>query len=139
MIAPKVPKPTAAEERRAYALVTSRDEDRCQRCLRHCGPVNRDHRKDRSVGGLTLASNLQLLGGSGTTGCHGWKTTHPAQAIAEGWGVPGWADPRTFPAARWLPTQRGTVRSAWVLYDDLGDWVEITNEEAQQRREGRAA
>ena len=104
MIAPKVAKPTPAEEREAYRLVTIRDNDTCQRCLRNCGPSNRDHRQDRSVGGRTSVVNLQILGGSGTTGCHGWKTANPRDAQAEGWAVPGWADPHEYPARRWLPT-----------------------------------
>lgn len=130
---PKPIKPTAAEERRAYAMVTERDEDRCQRCLRYCGPTNRDHRKDRGRGGLTVVSNLQCLGGSGTTGCHGWKTANPTDAIAEGWSVPSWGEPADWPARRYVPTQWGTVRPAWVLYGDDGSITEIDEEEARDR------
>lgn len=131
MIGPKVTPPTPAEERDAYELATLRDSGTCQRCRRAAG-ANRDHRKNRSQGGLTLASNLQLLCGTGTTGCHGWTTTHPAEAVAEGWAVPGWADPREWPARRWIRTVFG-LRLGWVLYDDAGGWVEISEAEAYER------
>ena len=134
MIKPKYdlpPVPTAAQERDAYELVTLRDGNTCQRCRRDCGPVARDHRKNRSQGGMTVLSNLQLLG----LGCHTFKTEHPAEAIAEGFGVPGWptADPAEWPARRWVRTPYGTYRSAWVLYADDGSVTEITEEEARER------
>ena len=135
MIGPKVAKPTAAEERAAYALATERDNDTCQRCLRNCGPINRDHRRGRGVGGRTVASNLQLLGGSGTTGCHGWKTTYPADAIAEGWAVPGGQDPAEWPARRWVHSRFGFA-PAWVLYDDVGGFRIIADSEAEERGKG---
>lgn len=136
MIPPKYelpPKPTTAEQERAYAIATERDRSMCQRCLRHCGRANRDHRKDRSLGGLTVASNLQILGGSGTTGCHGWKTSHPAKALEEGWLVPSWKEPHEWPARRFIATAYGTVRPAWVLYDDVGGWEEIDTLDAFDR------
>lgn len=133
MIVPKIRKPSAADERDAYELVTLRDSDTCQRC-RHAQGVNRDHRKNRSQGGLSVVSNLQLLCGSGTTGCHGWVTTNPADALAEGWSVPGWATPSEWPARRWLRTRYGTVRLSWVLYGDAGEVTEISEIEASKRR-----
>lgn len=132
MISPKAVKPTTAEEADAYEIATNRDADTCQRCLRHCGPVARDHRKNRGQeGGWTVASNLQCLG----LGCHTWKTEHPEQAVTDGWAVPGYrmAVPREWPAARWVRTERGTLRKGWVLYDDAGGWVEITETEARER------
>lgn len=129
----KVPKPTAAEEKHAYAIATTRDQHTCQRCLRDCGPIARDHRQNRSQGGRTVVSNLQLLG----LGCHVWKTEYPDLATEDGWSVPGWANPLTFPASRWVPTGMGTMRLAVVLYDDLGYWVEIDEDDAARRRRGR--
>lgn len=131
MIGPKTTAPTAAEEARAYALVTERDEERCQRCHRG-GVAQRDHRKNRSQGGRTAASNLHLL----CPECHLWKTDHPVEAAHDGWGVPGWADPATFPARRWLRTELGTLRQAWVLYDDAGTWREISTEQARRQTGG---
>jgi len=135
VIAPKSPKPTAADERRAYRMATERDTGRCQRCLRNCGMgvTSRHHRKARGVGGWTHVANLLVVGGTGTTGCHGEITSHPAQAIDDGWMVPGWADPLTYPCRRWLPTGFGTVRLAWVLMRNDGKWDEITDDDAQRR------
>jgi hypothetical protein len=142
MIGPKVDKPTTRQEQESYELVELRDAGVCQKCRRPAASINRDHRKDRSVGGLTLVENLQMLCGSGTTGCHGWKTAHPDEANREGWGVPGWANPADYPARRWVRTAVGTVRLAQVLYlpaAEWGDgpgWVEIGEMEAATRRAG---
>ncbi len=132
MIGPKARPPSAAEEADAYEVATNRDANTCQRCRRNCGPIARDHRKNRGQeGGWTIPSNLQCLG----LGCHIWKTEHPEQAVADGWAVPGYrmAVPREWPAARWVRTERGTLRRAWVLYDDEGGWQEITETEARER------
>lgn len=132
MVWQKTRKPTPMEERRAYAITEERDEV-CVRCRR--GDIQRDHRKNRSQGGLTLPSNLQLL----CVSCHEWKTTHPKDARADGLAVPGWAVSADFPARRWLPTAIGTYRRAWVLYDDEGGWVEISHLEAIARGRGAIA
>jgi hypothetical protein len=140
MIGPKTPKPNPAEERRARADVKKRDRGVCVKCLRvhPIHGVNWDHRKNASQGGLVVASNGQLLCGSGTTGCHGWKTNSPARACAEGWAVPGWADPLTYPARRWQSTGLGTFELIWVLYRDDGSWDRVPDEEAVRRiNEGR--
>lgn len=140
MIAPKQPKQTPADERRARRIVIVGDGGVCVKCHRShpVHGVNWDHRKNKGQGGLWAASNGQLLCGSGTTGCHGWKTQNPAEASAEGWAVPGWADPLTYPGRRWLPSGLGTLRLAWVLYRNDGKWEEITAENAERRiREGR--
>jgi hypothetical protein len=118
VIGPKVAKPTAREESEAYELVTLRDQDICQRCLRDCGPAARDHRKNRSQGGVTVVEGLQVLG----LDCHVWKTDHPDAANRAGWGVPGWADPAEYPARRWVRTAVGTRRLAWVLYLPVEAW-----------------
>ena len=114
-------------EQIAYETATLRDNNTCQKCLRLGAPTQRDHRKNRSQGGPTTTSNLQLL----CVFCHDWKTSNPKRAIAEGWACPGWADPLWWPARRWLPTQLGTKRAAWVIHDDNGDFVEITAAEAR--------
>lgn len=135
-IGQKIAKPTRAQESRAYLLTTERDGGCCVKCGR-AGVMSRDHRLNRSQGGLTTTANLQLLCGTGTTGCHGWFTSHPAEAVREGWGVPMWADPHEYPARRWLSTGVGTLRLGWVLYDHLGGWEEIDEAEAARRRRGR--
>lgn len=135
MIAPKPQKPSRAEETTAYELVTLRDGNSCQRCRRDCGPIARDHRKNRSQGGLTVLSNLHLLG----LRCHQWATEHPREAVDEGWAVPGYADPAEWPARRWVATSMGTLRLSWVLYSDDGGVDQITDEEARARMERGAA
>jgi hypothetical protein len=131
VIGPKTAKPTAAEEKQAYAIAAGRDDLTCQRCLGWCGAPQQDHRQNRQPGN-TVPSNLQTLG----LVCHQWKTEHPADALADGWAVPRWADPRQWPARRWFRTVYGTVRKGWCLYNNAGDVLEITEEEARQRMEG---
>ena len=134
MIEPKVQQPTKAQEKAAYELATIRDGGVCQRCRRDCGPIARDHRKNRSTGGLTVASNLQLLG----LACHTWKSEHPAAAAHDGWAVPGWPEaiPSEWPARRWVPGIAGILHKVWVLLDDAGGWVEISDAEAARRMVG---
>lgn len=135
MIRPKVAQPTALEERTAYELATIRDLGVCVRC-RRVHPlfgVNRDHRKGRGVGGRTEVTNLQLLCGSGTTGCHGWKSGHPRDAENEGLTVPGYADPAAWPAKRWERAAHGVLITVWVLYLPDGTYRSITEADALQR------
>lgn len=134
MIKPKYempPVPTSAQERDAYELVTLRDGNTCQRCRRDCGPVARDHRKNRSQGGLTVLSNLHLLG----LGCHTWKTEHPKDAVDEGWAVPAYGDPAEWPARRYFRSAYGMVRLSWVIYGDDGSVREISEQDARERME----
>jgi len=131
VIGPKSDRPTAADERRAYDVASKRDDLLCQRCLRWCGAPQLDHRQNRQSGN-TVPSNLQTLGLS----CHQWKTEHPRDAIRDGWAVPRWGDPAEWPARRWLRQENGTVRAAWILYDDVGGWDEISASEARRRMEG---
>lgn len=128
----------SAAEIDAREVVTYRDEGVCVRC-RRVAPIfgaNWDHRKNRSQGGLWEPANGQLLCGSGTTGCHGWKTTHPEDARREGYAVPGWADPAEYPGRRWAWVGY-VLRPVWVLYDNEGGWRQISDAEAEVRIEGR--
>lgn len=129
MIGPKIPKPSPADEKRAYDSMTLRDQDRCVRCLKQ--GVQRDHRQNRQSGN-TVVSNLQGL----CPVCHQWKTENPTAAILEGFAVPRWADWEFWPA--W----REDVRS-WVLYYDAPDsegrwWSEITETVADMLMRGTA-
>ncbi|MDJ0337434.1 HNH endonuclease signature motif containing protein [Cryobacterium sp. PH31-O1] len=134
MILPKVPKPSKAEENDAYELATLRDKDTCQKCRRDCGPTARDHRVNRSQGGRTVVSNLHVLG----LDCHKWATEHPLDAQAEGWAAPSYADPREWPARRWMPIYGGRLHLSWVLYSDDGEIAVITEEDAALRMYGAA-
>ena len=134
MILPKVRKPTKAEEADAYELATLRDKDTCQRCRRDCGPTARDHRVNRSQGGRTVVSNLHVLG----LDCHIWASEHPADAQAEGWAAPSYAEPSEWPARRWMPVYGGRLHLSWVLYSDDGELAVITEEDAALRMYGAA-
>lgn len=57
---------------------------RCEKCG-SAGPLSMDHLKNRSQGGDWSPSNIVVLCGDGTTGCHGWKTHNPTEARAQGW------------------------------------------------------
>jgi 5-methylcytosine-specific restriction endonuclease McrA len=54
-------------------------------CCRLCGDPNTTahHLVPRSLGGDDVVSNLVLLCGSGTTGCHGLVEAHDPQALAQ--------------------------------------------------------
>ncbi|MET4780831.1 hypothetical protein ABIB56_000813 [Glaciihabitans sp. UYNi722] len=132
MIRPKQPKPSEREQREAYDLATLRDFDVCVRCRRDCGPTARDHRINRSQGGLTVVSNLQVMG----LECHKWATEHPAEAIREGWAAPSYATASEWPARRWFRGEYGVMTLGWVLLDDAGNVLEITSDEAELRMKG---
>lgn len=74
-------------------LVYERDGHACARCGRtgdESGRCSLHHRRARGAGGDKLGrsarpSNLLVLCGSGTTGCHGWVESHRAEAEAHGW------------------------------------------------------
>jgi hypothetical protein len=74
---------------------------RCEKCgkrLNDNGYISVHHRKPRGMGGskgieLNLPSNLMLLCGSGTTGCHGYIESHRSEAYEQGWLVYRNADP----------------------------------------------
>ena len=74
-------------------------KERAGDCCEICNaPANNaHHRKNRSQGGQDVLSNLLLLCGSGTTGCHGWVTNHPRTSMERGWSVPSWRDPAETP------------------------------------------
>ena len=81
----------------------------------HAG--SRHHRRMRSHPwpGLHEPSNLILVCGSGTTGCHGLIHSHPQFAYAQGWLLHSWEDQ---PAA--VPIN--TFAHGWILLDDQGGW-----------------
>lgn len=128
MLEQKLPRLSKADEREAYVVVTRRDAGLCVKCLRG-DVIHRDHRKNRSQGGLTTPANLQLL-------ClwdHKYLTEHPAEAVAEGWAVPGFAQPELWPARRWRKGWGGIVGLQWCLYDNQGGVYWITDDEATRR------
>lgn len=126
VIGPKTPRPSPADEKRAYADATTRDNATCVRC--GAFGIERDHRQNRQAGN-TVVSNLQGL----CRKCHQWKTENPTAALLEGFAVPRWARPETWPAWR--------VGVGWVLYFDTPDqdgnwWQEITEAVADMLMRG---
>lgn len=73
------------------------------------------HRKLRSQGGRDVVSNLVLLCGSGSSGCHGITHNPPRGdekvAIADGWIVESGEDPATIAIVHW------SGRLLWLLPD----------------------
>ncbi|WP_369125303.1 HNH endonuclease [Cryobacterium sp. GrIS_2_6] len=98
---------------------------RCVRCGA-VGTVQRDHRQNR-MRGNTVASNLQAL----CPRCHQFKSEHPMLATEEGWSVPRWGVPSSWPAQRMVCGPHG-LHLVWVLYDDLGGCARST----RPRRDG---
>ena len=114
-------RPAKADERRAYADATTRDNSRCVKC--DAFGIERDHRKNRSQGGWTTVANLQGL----CPPCHVWKTQNPTAALLEGFAVPSWARPELWPGWR-----EGV---GWVVYFDAPDvdgswWRPVTESTA---------
>lgn len=75
-------------------LVLERDEYRCAVC--GIGvlevPFSIHHRRNRGAGGssdplINAPSNLLTVCGTGTTGCHGWIGSSPAEAFEHGYAV----------------------------------------------------
>lgn len=71
-------------ETTARRLVYERSNGMCEICAQQPG-TNWHHR--RSAGRIWTPENGLHLCGSGTTGCHGWVTEHPAVSRALGWMV----------------------------------------------------
>lgn len=94
-------------------------KERAGGCCEVCGAAkatNAHHRKNRSQGGPHALSNLLLLCGSGTTGCHGAVTMNPHWACGRGLSVKSWQDSWSEPVVRW---------GKWVLLGDGGEVQEI--------------
>lgn len=74
--------------------------------------TNHHHRKNRSGGRDDDLSNALHLCGSGTTGCHGWVTTHPEEARKNGWSVSRYEDPEKVPV---LMVNLHSTQPTWML------------------------
>jgi hypothetical protein len=98
-------------EQKARAILAERSEGVCEVCS-SARATNAHHRRGLGQGGTWTPSNLLHVCGTGTTGCHGHITTHPAVSREQGWSVPSWRDPAGVPV--WL------ARHGWVLLTDTG-------------------
>ena len=83
--------------RTVRARVVERGKSTCQWCGHHVdvstGDYSLQHRRARGMGGSSLAdtnlpSNLVLVCGSATTGCHGHIESHRGEAISRGFNAP---------------------------------------------------
>lgn len=110
---------------RTRTLLRERAHGCCEMCGKS-GANNAHHRINQSQGGPDTLSNLLLLCGSGTTGCHGWVTTHPEDARRQGLSVARSQVPfnkqdqncaANIPVRRWSRELGGPE---WVLLDDDG-------------------
>ena len=100
-------------------MVLFRDDMACVRCgeFVRFPDYSLHHRKAKGMGGDRWAnrlSNLILLCGSGTTGCHGWVTEHPELAYEAGWSVPRWDGTTEVPVK--------DARRGWIHLDNDGAW-----------------
>ena len=83
----------AAELDTLTPALMERAEGRCElRIPGVCGkgmaaflPLNRHHRKPRGQGGENSLSNVLILCGSGTCGCHGYVEHNRTEAYEKGW------------------------------------------------------
>jgi hypothetical protein len=122
-------------DRTVRELVWERDEGRCVVCGEgvYGKPHSIHHRRNRGSGGSSdprrnAPSNLVLVCGTGTTGCHGWIGASPEEARDAGWVVSlnSIEDPAKVPmihavfSASVLLTDEGTVVpvASWAPLDD---------------------
>lgn len=100
-------------------LVLARDAFGCVSCGRHVGGMTDysvHHRIPRGMGGstderLNLPSNLILLCGSGTTGCHGWVESRRNDARTWGYLLYRLSEPSLVAVYTYL---------GWTMYHDDG-------------------
>lgn len=110
--------------RKVRDTVIQRDRDRCVRCGRYVPgyPGSIHHRTPRMMGGtrdprVNRPSNLVLLCGTGTTGCHGWVESHRDEAKDAGLLIPWWQTPSEVPIR---------YRDRNVFLDDDGGVTDAT-------------
>lgn len=108
---------------RLRRLVQDRDQGCCVRCGHYClnEPHSVHHRQPKGMGGRKGAdtpSNLILLCGSGSTGCHGYVHSRADRSRDLGYLVRSRHDPATSPL--WRPPDE------WVLLTVDGAVVPVT-------------
>jgi hypothetical protein len=85
------------------------------------------HRRPRAMGGThrpetNLASNLLVLCGSGTTGCHGYLESHRTEAKDLGFIVPQYEEPKNVPVKLFT--------WGWSYLEDDGSIISTSKKEA---------
>ncbi|ATN94025.1 HNH endonuclease [Mycobacterium phage Kumao] len=94
------------------AMVYTRSGGLCERCGRKGESYH--HRLKRSQGGLWTPSNIVLVCGHGTAGCHGWIEHNANDADSAGYHVRPWEKPEEKPVR--------TCIAGWALLDDDGSY-----------------
>ncbi|WP_331907427.1 hypothetical protein [Streptomyces sp.] len=90
------------------------------------------HRRNRASGGsrnpaINLPSNLLLVCGTPTTGCHGWIGAWPAEAMRLGFSV---STNGNFPPSA-KPVEHALY--GWVLLNDEGGWTRLVDHPGTDR------
>ena len=92
------------------------DAARCEKCGDYGIGLSMHHRKKRGQGGSWAPSNIVVVCGDGTRGCHGWIEQNPTAANAEGWHLTtGDPDGSVVPIRHWQ------IKWCRVKLDDLGN------------------
>lgn len=105
-------------------MVYGRAQETCERCGQAgASTYSVHHRRPRGMGGTKrletdAATNLVLLCGSGTTGCHGWVESHRWDAVLDGLIVPQHADPATTPVL---------LLRGWTMLTEDGCYIDTTD------------
>lgn len=122
-------RPPAGFPRAVVDAALDRCQCSCEVCGAGLGPVrgvdwSTQHRLPRGMGGTSLAvvngiTNLLVVCGSATTGCHGWIETHRVDAGHAGWLLTHPQDPAAEPV---LVVVGDTRR--WVLLTTDGGYAD---------------
>lgn len=131
---PKRTPQTVKDRNDAYQLATLRDMT-CVKC--HRGVPNRHHRQGRDRYN-SIPSNLILLCGSGSTGCHGEIHAHPAESRAHGFIVSSYIPIEEIceiPVLLWRRVDGVVMKRTWALLNDDGDVTWIGPRDARERME----
>lgn len=85
---------------------------------------NAHHRRNKSQGGQDALTNLLMLCGSGSTGCHGMVTRGPEWAVHRGYTIKGTVR-QPSEVAVLLHVDNPSRDPEWVLLGDDGSVVSI--------------
>ena len=112
--------------------VMARAQFKCERCGQSVQniPVSVHHRRPRAMGGTkrletNYPSNLMVLCGTGTSGCHGYLESHRTEAMDYGFIVPQYEMPSNVAVKTYI--------YGWVFLDDEGS-LRTTIEPSKEQR-----
>lgn len=101
--------------------VYARDHRLCRRCGKQGDSIQ--HRIPRGMGGskdprINSLSNLVMLCGDGTRGCHGYVESHRDEAYSTGWLVHRFEDPELVPLEGMFGMEFRLLNDGTVVYLD---------------------